>query len=290
MKNTILLLFMTTLALNVVSQDTKLINTKKQWNVFGLLYNHNTEEYTHSDHRLKFAEDSVIFNGQKYYNILESLEENGKNFTATDIYYSEVGQKVYRYDQELDSSLLVFDFSLEVGDTFQESVYGIIYNVVKVDSILLEDGAYYKHIFFDCMVENWIEGYGSYVRGVIDFRDFCVYDYGLELVCAYLDDEIILNHRDSCWGSITQTKEFEIYNVEVSPNPISNQLNVSYKGNKNLIGSVIETNGRTTKRFELNNDTSVTYINMKELSSGMYILLLKDLNGKLIYSEKIIKL
>ncbi len=85
---------------------------------------------------------------------------------------------------------------------------------------------------------------------------------------------------------LSQNKE----QLRISPNPFSNQLNITSHFDKPLFGSILNLNGRVIHQFEINSGTTNTSIDLEQLSAGFNLLILKDKHGTVLHKEKVIKI
>ncbi len=129
---------------------------------------------------------------------------------ASDFLYREEDGRIFRYDPQTDSDLLMFDFSLSKGDTFTD-ISGRKYAVEYVrDTVVVqihnkkEIGVFKKFVLRgieDCtLYDEWLDGFGSLFTGILHDSDLNgVLCEGLELVgvryCLYaLTPSFLLFH------------------------------------------------------------------------------------------------
>lgn len=184
------------------------------WNVM----QHDTQisgNYNEQTWRQYLAEDTII-NGQTYtyVNYYWTLEES-KVYKIALVRFTE-DKKVYAFNG--DTEHLVYDFSVEVGDTIETivgSFYGNMHQQVVVRQVDIDDATNRKTItlyplckleedvdcdrcdengyYLDLFPIQWIEGIGSTDGFLMGDRP-CggwVGGIGCNLLCAYKDEELI---------------------------------------------------------------------------------------------------
>lgn len=119
---------------------------------------------------LKYAwSGDTIINSIRYERIIRTTNFSNPScyfspFPETRIFYRQVGQRLYAYDPFNLQDTLLYDFSLNVGDTLKSALSSACpLEITSVDSILLQSG-YHKKISFlgqGCSNGFMIEGIGS---------------------------------------------------------------------------------------------------------------------------------
>jgi len=117
MKNLFFILLFTILTLNSYSQDSfSLIEENKTWNVISVI---RTGSYpgdtTFSTLTYEFFGDTII-ESKTYKKLYRSNEENPQNWTL-ECFMRENEKKVWLKDISQDNEILMYDFSLNVGDS-----------------------------------------------------------------------------------------------------------------------------------------------------------------------------
>jgi hypothetical protein len=183
---------------------------------------------------------------------------------------------------------LLYDFSLEVGDTFSSRPLADCDSnsiVQSIDSILIM-GTFRKKINlvsqkFSTNV-SIIEGIGS-LDGLFEASCFEA-SYGL---CSFLDgiDTLFINKNFGCYTGIKETERKVLF--KLSPNPFSDRttltLNVE-KGNSRII--VYNLWGNEVRRIEKIEGQTVI-IDREDLRNGVYLLYL-TIDNILIQTQKLI--
>jgi len=232
----------------------------------------NTGTYAWKD--TTFIDGDTIIQGKKY-----SIAKGG---FYEDSYFRVDSLKVYHRfaytPTPLDTGeILMYDFGLQVGDTFdlgEIEGYPTFFNKVsKIDSVMY-NGSYYKKFHFDSYYAGfyWVEGIGS-SQGFLPFMFYlerahvfnCFHRNGL-------DYEFDLMGTSSCGILPLGIKKHNITDIEVYPNPTSRELNIDM-GNTytniditvlNLAGGQVMSTTRTNKQQ--------LKLNLQKLTSGIYFI------------------
>ena len=205
---------------------------------------------------------------------------------------------IYNYWADEGKEYLLYDFSVNVGDTLGicDYTFWYIQAVVKSIDSLFIDGSYRKRINFDNGVmygkESWIEGigstYGLFYAGVPDATNF----YCLELLrCVHIDGRLIYQADDTCYQqygcyipppvNITEHKEetFKIY-----PTIAENILYIETDVNtENFEYKIMNIQGQIINSGMITNTISIS-----NLSSGFYFIAILD-SKRYIKTQKFIK-
>ncbi len=193
---------------------------------------------------------------------------------------------------------ILYDFNVNIGDTIQwwgldTNPSSPMYFIVStVDSITIKNEPR-KRIGFDLApndslvieIAYVIEGVGS-DRGLLPHYGYFESGGGLD---CYMEKDTFLFSRYTFSDCTTMStkKIFTQKEINIAPNPSNYQIEISiedYLTNGRI--EVYDLNGKRViqERFEGNRQV----LNITELESGLYILLIKTENG--IYRNKFIKL
>ena len=188
---------------------------------------------------------------------------------------------------------LAFDFSLQVGDTFDiTNVWGLVPDSLWiVDSIYYENGK--KHIQFKAYIVSgerftFIEGVGCNL-GVI-YKHLCSIMQSHYLLCAYQDT--VQTYMNKYYGYCNVLSSGSSSNIEdllfikVYPNPVQNLLFIDIENDAIEIYRILIYNSMGQKIKEL--PFSAT-MDLSELPLGGYHLVLLN-RQRIIHRQSIIKL
>jgi hypothetical protein len=264
----------------VITLDGEIINSisgslvdhDNQWNEasYGIVFGEvESRRYT-------FDSDSSFRNGNWYTELLISSDEVGSAWTGTDQYFRMSGSQVYELIDDTD--YLLYDFALNVGDTFTVEPAGswswsrdLV--VTTVDSIVLMDQTKRKRLIFSCMDGTgeivWVEGIGD-LRGLLSVKSSCILDINEQLLCYSEQGEVLYQDPDEgeCWLT-TSTEDPLPDDFSLYPNPASDRIFISgERSNRPMeftIYSSVGVNIRSGK-------TADGSISVSDLPQGVYLI------------------
>ena len=261
-----------------------LVEIDNQWNIAVYpTFSPNTTSYS-----IRIGEDTTL-NNIVYNKVYYSSDSLNTSWQFYNSYLREDLTKKVFLKEGSSEDILIYDFSLEVNDTFLvEDVCTLI--VHEVDSVMLNNGEVRKRLKLgikeipDWGEEYWIDGIGSNF-GLISHFGFCYSDYSDALLCFYSNSELLYPETPpSCF--ITPVREIKPSNFKVSPNPFFDVLNVESEEFDIEYYIIYDITGRIINEGMFGN---LNYrINLQQIKTGFYILVLRDMQGKL-YSQKLIK-
>jgi hypothetical protein len=254
--------------------------------------------------RFYFNGDTVIDNGLVYhqmkYNQFIELDGEGPycgpfaidtvSFLANwaTIREDTLNQKVYRYNSWNDTEDLIFDFSLNQGDTFQIEGFGDII-ADTVYQYITDDGIARKYIEFtgDCYEGYMLEGIGGPQGPFNDPIWPCLWDYGGYQYCIESKNGVGILFGP-CDDFITgiDTHSGRINNFEVYPNPFTDFIRIDCNNEIRFI-SLINLSGLIIESRMI--DSKTIFFETSRLKSGMYFIDAID-NGNQHHRSKLIKI
>ncbi|MFZ1580030.1 MAG: hypothetical protein WAT26_02775, partial [Saprospiraceae bacterium] len=150
---------------------------------YGILYE---DSYANN----KVSNASFFYDGDTIINGLELLRFAPYTYTPNKQYLHVEGKKVYLYD---GYKTLLYDFGLQVNDTFEFSPNTNKYIVLKRENNIYQDGKSRIYLQLKSLNSNytieWIEGIGDLKMGT--FYEHYFHPYDLRFVCASSDDGLI---------------------------------------------------------------------------------------------------
>ncbi len=199
------------------------------------------------------------------------------------------GDHVYQIKDQ--DSVLVYDYSLTIGDTFPVTFYSINHLLI-LDSITdktFANGRKYKHWHLHTVDPTvtekivWVEGLGEQNFG---------WDYSL-FASVHQPFVIGICIRDTLvnWRKIEEIKHispscnFDLirkslsldklknHQILVYPNPTSSILTILPASQSFSFGIITNTNGAVVKRFEVRGQIE---LDIRDLKSGIYFLIIDD--------------
>lgn len=209
---------------------------------------------------------------------------------------------------------ILYDFSLEVGDTIWFNIGGGLcydaidfweeehYKVVSsIDSVQIENNEYRKRWQFEdyLMGDSWIEGIGSTIwfgafNPIISALSLCGDNYSF--ACFKQNNEVLFLDNDYCdqcfCQLLTQIKKEKPDNaktINIYPNPASELIflelnNLGLPQNHVEISNIL---GEVVYETYLNDKTK-TSIKINDWTKGIYLIQVSNSNDQLIGQQKLI--
>ena len=217
--------------------------------LFGI--NHNTSSYVNVD--------SFVFESATY---VGGIREDSS-------------KKVSFFPRDSAGECVLYDFGLQVGDTFYMTIpwssYQALTIVSSIDSVLVF-GGYRRHWNLNNGVE-WIEGIGNTIGWfnlmlIGTFQDF--------LSCFEQNGEMIYQSGPFCsctpvwWDAIENISEV---NLKLNPNPVSKTLNVQMMRLDNSQISIYNSFGQNVYDESFSNQNQIS-LDVSFLPKGWYFLVL----------------
>ena len=215
-----------------------------------------------------------------------------EDLNRLNFYISDDNRQYYLLSES--DSILVYDFSLELGDTFESTYTPHKLTVIETDTMRLTNNA--KRQYWVLASEEhpehtltWIQGLGTY-HGVLWPPDFPLGEYGDDLLnCYYLNEQFyhINPAVPHCRATgLVSVEDDEIAPLIIYPNPAADMLQVVLPDSGIYNYSVRSMNGSTLVNGT-SNDASKLDVDISNLESGMYLITLnKDEQS---YVSKFIK-
>lgn len=242
--------------------------------------------------------DTIINNQfyKKFYNIENDTVLNLDHLTYG-VAIRESNKQIFVKSPYFESEILLYDFSLNVGDTMvSNSVNGYLSNnlciITGIDSIKLNNNEYRRRFLINDWGEHeyWIEGIGSIggiLHPMVQFQGAAI----SLLRCFKQNDTALYINNIECQKCFCQLassiEDNENRTFKIYPNPVSNTLFIE----SDLTPSIITVNLFNANGLLIKSNTFDSYpisLNIKDLPEGIYLIQL--INKDFTYSEKIIKI
>lgn len=281
MKKIIVIILFSILTTMTFSQNYyPLIEENRTWNVISVII---TGPYpgdtSFSTLTYKFIGDTII-DSTTYLKLYRSSEENPINWTL-DCFMRENEKKVWLKDISQDNEILMYDFSLNVGDSILD-YSGLTYLII--DSTGFETIGQDERIKYylssiempDYYHETWIDGIGS-SKGICFGGSVLFVGGWTWYLCMSENGELIFMNPnyESCY-LITEVSENNEPMIQVYPNPTKSLIILENIDNIE-IESITLTNlkGQLIKQF----NSKKTKLDISEISPGLYFLGIEYQNG-----------
>lgn len=287
MKKPIISLLFTILAIVTFGQDYyTLIEENKTWNVLSVAFQPPFDT-SFSTITYKASGDTII-SSESYKKLYATSEENPENWSLWCFMREDMDKRVWlRMDSE-DDEFLMYDFSIDVGDSVLVGIYEPVYLLVDSISEININQTVRNKYWLSCNMmpeysETWVEGIGSN-KGICWSGSAFVVGGWYWFLCMSENGELIYMNPnyESCY-LITDINEIEKSSLKVFPNPTRNTLSIENTENIEIESiSLLNVNGQIIKQFELNN----TRLDISNISSGYYILKISHEKG--VFTKKLI--
>jgi len=277
MKQKIIAFSVAIVCIQFALQAQNLIDETKQWAVISIA---SMDTNLKSTHYYKFSGDSIL-NGSTYHILYKSTDSMQLNWTI-DSYWWERNDSVFLrgFDCGLylnDSTSLVYDFNLQVGDSFT-------YNI-KVDSIRYFEwgGSIRKHWFFNQIDWNpygcitWVEGVGN-LRN-FNYPSECLNSMKESLLCFHENGNLVYQNTNynSCYVQTSSEMIINISKTNISISPSDNgRLIINNPTSEKGVIDFYTIDGRQIKELVI--ESEKTQVDLKD--SRMIIYKFTNLNGK----------
>ena len=284
-KITITLLFLVG-AISLKAQDyIPLVVEGKQWNVV-LTYvpwppiNRVTDVY-------KMEGDTMV-EGTVYKKLFTTQSEQYANWELCGILREtdegQVFYRKYRWSHTFEGESMLYDFSIQPGDSICYFDSSCLLLLSKNDTIL-DDGTVRKRYDFQYkqggylmdVRETWVEGIGSEL-GLLHSGSRFLVGGTYDLLCYYENEDLVWQNPDfnSCYLNTLIVNENEIHSISIHPNPTTSLVTVTGENLRqaevvDLLGQqVISTQGKGDE----------IQINMSALPAGIYFVNVTDEDGR----------
>lgn len=255
------------------------------WTYSLLAYDNDEQQYNTFCFDYYLVGDTIVNN--KEYHIMQTSYGMLNGFFREEnssVFYVPLPESDYQWNENLEE-FMVFDFSLEVGDTAKIYAFGFDYYhfwELEVNSVNLIEvgGTMRKQILFGAAPNDfpytgcqfrWIEGIGETQRTPFYFwpsgYDCITNEAQLSFDCLELNGENIIGSCN-CVDSTPTTEVFE-EQIKIFPNPSSRIFQISIPENSDFEIEVFDYQGKSIQKImELE-------IDLFTFPSGIYFVKLK---------------
>jgi len=209
-----------------------------------------------------------------------------------------VAKKVYFVPANLLNEGLLYNFSLNIGDTIHNKYWAsicgnpnTIYQVTAIDSILIGTTFRKKIVFNNSSALSIIEGIGS-ITGLLE--PMCVFfEVYWSLDCFSQNDTTLFTgsasqHYCDITNSVNNIPERNI-SITLSPNPFHTTatLSISDSRYKNAALKIYDVMGRPVQQQIITNQSTI--INRNGLCDGLYFYRLSNSEGLMLTGKFVVE-
>jgi len=272
MKKLILLIAISMFGFQTFAQS--LLDEGMQWNVGSGHSNFSTEIFK--------IEGDTIIDSLTYKKLIATYDTAWSySYFRGAIRMDETKKVYFNY---YGTDLLIYDFNLNVNDTFINEYCSLV--VQSIDYVLIDNEQIkkkitLKDISWRNVEEFWIEDIGSNF-GILNFEFWVLIDayFSFDLLCCKKNDEFLYHSDvyDFCFFDNTSVEKIKFEQFKLSPNPMSQTTKIELeKEFKEIIIEVYNIQGQLIDERKYNNLKTINF-ERKNLHSGIYFLKLKTEN------------
>jgi len=259
------------LTISTFGQDYfPLIQENNTWNVLTVVGSIFDTSYFTTTYKLT---GDTIISSKTYKKLYTSEEEQAVNWSLWGFMREDTDKKVWIRWHSDEEEFLVYDFSIEVGDSVLVGVDNPEY--LRVDSISENEinQSQRKKFWLSAInypsyyTETWIEGIGSN-KGICWSGSVLVVGGWYRLLCMYENETLIYSNPnyESCY-LITEIDELEYPTLEIFPNPAKDLLLIKNTENHSITSIILfNANGQMIKQF----DKMTDQFDISGISPGCY--------------------
>jgi hypothetical protein len=261
----------------------QMIDFTKEWRIGECCYFAGMTDCSIS--KCHFDSIITVLDGEAYH---ELLFDKPQSFNDPK-YFKEVNGQVYFWRETFGGGTpyLAYDFTATIGEVVYIGVGQIPLKVEDIDSIALYDGTMRKrlklqHASFSGYYTYWIEGIGG-TDGPMNPDFTFSFDCWSSLQC-YRDSSQVLYAIGDCLPTSTINKP-KNEKITLYPNPAREQITIKGLEEDVLSITVFDHLGRSVKTLT---HLISTTIDIKDLSSGVYLVAVVLKNGRKINTTFIV--
>lgn len=273
----------------IKSYGQNLLSQENRWNVTNNVWWQGLNTTTKS-FRL---DDTTTINGKEYLRVLESNDSLNINWNSTNIFLrQDSSSKVFIY--QFGEERVLYDFNLELGDTFTVNDYCYLM-VNNIDSVLLLNGEYAKKLTLMTNEDpsgieiNWLEGIGS-DQGLTGYFTCGASNSFTELICFRKNEELLYPAEGlTCYINVTSVEDINDKSYfKINPTLVKSKLKVT--SSEKFLNKELKLFSYTGQLMVSIYVESLEFqIDISHLQDGIYFLSIADKDG-IIYTKSIVKI
>ena len=245
---------------------------------------------SNDNYSITFSGDTIV-GSQSYHKLVtpyvQSNSTGNCGTVATGykgaIRHDAINKKVYFIPPATSAEQLLYDFTMQVGDTvrgYLETYTNPDEVVQAIDSVLIGNSYRKRWIINTCYNIDFIEGIGS-TYGLIQSSPGCVTDLpDLSITCFQQNGQALYPDTNTNCGLITSVNTISKVagEIKIFPNPSQGSFTICFEQSMNIKEwGITDMLGKAIFRIQANNQTN---IKINNLPSGTYILNAIDKENK----------
>lgn len=261
------------------------LSMDREWQVYRITQNGTPPEESYTTYSL---EDTISYNGNVYYTYSPLFESS--NVVVRE---DTTSKQVFLYDIVNNKEYVMFDYSLNLGDTLPNNFAALTWDgfyadsvaiITEIDSVYMLDGTPRKRFYVD-PTTNGISGHHIMIEGLggpIGFLSSLKLNFETSYTLQCVSD-----NGSPIYGQcvpMSVVKEEQI-STEAYPNPFNNQLNIS-----SSLPTFMYVYNALGKEIYYSSALALTHsLNTENYPQGIYLIKGVNENGVEVFSEKIVK-
>lgn len=261
----------------------KMIEANRVWTFFNYDSAIVFPEPPHPNHFISYyaLRDTLIENGLEYIGVKYSpscyeFETCETAFMIDTGYWVREDENGRVYLKDSISEQLIYDFSLNINDVFQQP-NGELITLDAVDSVEIFDGTIRERFIFD-NGEQWIKGIGS------DRKFIGIEESAISMHCAKINCELVYNvstNNAECCYSLVNNNDLESFNFSVFPNPVLDILTISSPHKMTSPVRCFNIKGNLLSSFPANHQYEMN-LDLSNFEQGIYWIEIEGILKKII--------
>lgn len=197
-------------------------------------------------------------------------------------------QEFSSYSYYDTSEYILYDFNLEVGDTFYLGLSELYSTVYDIDSVQLNNGEWRRRILltevtsYICYLMEWVEGAGNLNGHPFYNNVISCLDHFPNFSCYHVNQDTLYG---DCTPTVSSNEVKEIQKLKLYPNPVHQELIID---NDLQLGKLRYSIYSNSGKKIIDNELMTNRINTDKLSLGVYFL--QIYGDEFVYYSKFIKI
>ena len=219
------------------------------------------------------------------------VDFNAKRRYIATLIREDTNHRIYCYEN--GKEILIYDWGLSVGDTFENDYSQIGLSpliVTNIDSVYLNDNSIRKRItlrevFHSSEDTSWIEGIGDSLSPLYYLHSQAIADVGNNLTCFWQKGEYLIGGTD-CTNYTSIEENSDDPELSIGPNPFSGRFIVNHSSQIPI--RLFVYNSFSQEVLNKTVDPGGDQIDLSDQPAGVYLVVVRQ--EKQLAARKIVKL